>query len=81
MKRRKVSPENEAPSTITDHPYQPPEGKPWAPCAFAGCGLAESVHQATTQAYDTEGLPYRCPNCVQLDAEVCMHQTEDLRSI
>ena len=76
-----TNPDNEAPSNVTDHPYQAPEGQPWGRCAFEGCNLAESVHQASVTPYVPGATSYRCPNCVTLDIDPCLHQDEDMRTI
>jgi hypothetical protein len=79
--KKKVTPDNEAPSNVTDHPFTPPEGQSFGRCTVEGCGLGEAVHSTATKHYEPTATTYRCPNCVTLDKEVCEHQTEDMRSI
>lgn len=77
---KNVTPDNEAPSNITDHAYVSPAGKPWGKCAFPGCGLGESVHQESDTPYPVAPLPYRCPNCVTKEIDPCPHTKENWES-
>lgn len=36
-------------STVDDHPYVAPEGRPWERCSV--CGLAEAAHARTATPY------------------------------
>jgi hypothetical protein len=76
-----TSPDNEAPSNVTGHPYQPPAGRPEGLCTFEGCHLGEAVHSSAVKPYVPEAKTYRCPNCVTLDIDPCEHQDEDMRTI
>jgi hypothetical protein len=58
------------PAIVSDHPFQPPTGRPWERCTT--CGLAGAAHLAGV-LYRPR-LPYRCPDCVTADVVPCPHQ-------
>lgn len=73
MARVRLEPENEQPGIIKDHEYVPRHmDEPWGVCV---CGLAEAAHLEVGEAYKVpEGTPFRCPDCVMTDQEVCNHR-------
>jgi hypothetical protein len=81
--------DTQAASNVIDHPYEPPEGRPWDRCAhvynppngkpkglhgYAVCGLSQAVHKHVPKPYEPEATSYRCPTCVDLDIDPCEHQ-------
>lgn len=46
-KRPKPVAYDEAPSIVSDHPFEP-KGEWWTLCGYMGCNLAESAHSETT---------------------------------
>lgn len=65
------SDDGQTPSAITSHLFTPPVGEPWACCSI--CSISEAAHVETGDLYDTEGLPYRCPYCVDNESDRCHH--------
>lgn len=62
---------DETPAPVDDHPYKPQNEVYWGLCEQ--CGLAAAAHKTSTVSLEVTG-PYRCPDCVKLDEDLCLHR-------
>jgi hypothetical protein len=57
-------------SIVASHKFSTRTGRQEGQCV---CGLARSAHAAEIDPYDTSGLMYRCPYCVDRGSDPCLH--------